>query len=164
MFTLKQTQREKGRVMMTTNHDMEVRSHPHIPIPGSGSSPVSATKCHEMSYPWSWRTWIQTSHGGWWILLSVNTDRTHVRSTFTILMTSIGVNLHNNCPVIDWVQTILNVLHHNCLKEFSKLHFQTLFQSNNPNLWLTMRCYASININVNFQLPTKIWCSGLCLF
>ena len=39
--TLKQTQREKGRVMMTTNHDMEVRSHPHIPIPGSGSSPVS---------------------------------------------------------------------------------------------------------------------------
>ena len=44
MNTLKQTQREKGRVIMTTNQEMEVRSQPHIPMPGSGSSPVSATK------------------------------------------------------------------------------------------------------------------------
>ena len=41
-LTLKQTQREKGSVMMTTNQEMEVRSQPHIPMPGSGSSPVMA--------------------------------------------------------------------------------------------------------------------------
>ena len=47
-LTLKQTQREKGSVMMTTNHEMEVRSQPHIPIPGSGSSlfpPMAGSSC-----------------------------------------------------------------------------------------------------------------------
>ena len=31
--TLKQTQREKGRVMMTRSKEMLVRTHPHNPMP-----------------------------------------------------------------------------------------------------------------------------------
>jgi hypothetical protein len=38
-LTLNQTQREKGRVMLTRNQEMVVRSQRHIPIPVSGSSP-----------------------------------------------------------------------------------------------------------------------------
>ena len=38
-LTLKQTQREKGRVMRTSSMENEVRSQPQTPIPASSSSP-----------------------------------------------------------------------------------------------------------------------------
>ena len=40
ILTLKQTKREKGRVTITSSHEMAVNSHPHIPIPTSSDSPA----------------------------------------------------------------------------------------------------------------------------
>ena len=49
-FTLKQTQREKGRVTMTRPQDMAVRSHPHSPMPLSDSSAASQKKKNTRYY------------------------------------------------------------------------------------------------------------------
>ena len=43
MITLKQTQREKGRVRRTSSKEMQVRAQPHKPIPVSSSSAVKFT-------------------------------------------------------------------------------------------------------------------------